>query len=323
MASITESGSRKYSGRVDRPWGRFGAVISGLAFLAFGTFLIAALTSHDPGDPSWNQAIDAPVRNLMGTGGARLSDVLLQWLGFAAWLLPLMLLDWAVRCIGGRGLRRLWLKLILAAPLLVAGALAISILPAPAGWPLKAGLGGVIGKLGRDGFAHISVAPPLSAMAAAVLVALLLLYWIGLPALSLMPRPAAAKKHYVRPQSRLRAAQVEDDEDAIDDDEIDDEDAPAKPSLLARARALIPSWPRKTASGEDGVVMRQRREPSLGGIVDDDEDEIEDIKLPPARRSAVSVDMPRRPKKREQQRQSSLDLGHAGEHLLPPLEMLE
>src|SRR5580693_8414962 len=99
MASISDS-SRRYTGRAQRPWGRFGVVACGFAFLAFGAFLIAALTSHDPGDPSWNQAIDAPVRNLMGTGGARLSDVLLQWLGFAAWLLPLMLLDWAVRCIG-------------------------------------------------------------------------------------------------------------------------------------------------------------------------------------------------------------------------------
>ena len=78
MASITESGGRKYSGRVERPWGRFGSIVTGFAFLAFGAFLIAALTSHDPGDPSWNQAIDAPVRNLMGTGGARLSDVLLN-----------------------------------------------------------------------------------------------------------------------------------------------------------------------------------------------------------------------------------------------------
>ena len=72
------------------------------------------------------------------------------------------------------------------------------------------------------------------------------------------------------------------------------------------------------------ALTRERREPSLGGMVDDDdEDPIEDIKLPPARRLAVSVDMPRKPKKREQQRQTSLDLGHAGEHLLPPLDMLD
>ena len=226
MASITDSG-RKYSSRDQRRWGRFAILTAGLVCLALGAFLIAALTSHDPGDPSWNQSINANAKNLMGLAGARTSDLLLQWLGFAAWLLPLVLIDWAVRCIGGRGLRRFWLKLIVASPLLVAGALAISILPAPTGWPLKAGLGGVVGKLGRDGFAHISVAPPLSAMAAAVLVALLLLYWIGLPALSFVPRTAAAKKRYVRPQSRLRAQAGDDEDDIDEDDAIDDEDAPA------------------------------------------------------------------------------------------------
>ncbi|HLI21680.1 MAG TPA: DNA translocase FtsK 4TM domain-containing protein [Stellaceae bacterium] len=316
MASITDS-SRKYSGRVDRPWGRFGTVAAGLAFLACGAFLIAALTSHDPGDPSWNQAIDAPVRNLMGTDGARMSDLLLQWLGMGSWLLPLMLIDWAVRCIGGRGLKRFWLKLVLMPPLLFAAALAISILPVPVSWPLKAGLGGVVGKLSRDGFAHISVAPPLSAMAAAALVALLLLYWIGLPAL--VTRRAETKKRYVRPQTRFRAAEPDDDDE---EDEIDD-DAAAKPSLVARARALLPAWPRKAADDDEGSLSRERREPSLGGFVDDDDDAIEDIKLPPARRSAVAVDLPKKPKKREQQRQTSLDLGHAGEHLLPQLELLD
>src|SRR5579875_370518 len=316
MASITDS-SRKYSGRVDRPWGRFGTVAAGLAFLACGAFLIAALTSHDPGDPSWNQAIDAPVRNLMGTDGARMSDLLLQWLGMGSWLLPLMLIDWAVRCIGGRGLKRFWLKLVLMPPLLFAAALAISILPVPVSWPLKPGLGGVVGKLSRDGFAHISVAPPLSAMAAAALVALLLLYWIGLPAL--VTRRAETKKRYVRPQTRFRAAEPDDDDE---EDEIDD-DAAAKPSLVARARALLPAWPRKAADDDEGSLSRERREPSLGGFVDDDDDAIEDIKLPPARRSAVAVDLPKKPKKREQQRQTSLDLGHAGEHLLPQLELLD
>ena len=318
MASITNSG-RKYSSRDQRRWGRFAILTLGLICLALGAFLIAALTSHDPGDPSWNQSINGTAKNLMGLPGARISDLLLQWLGFAAWLLPLVLIDWAVRCIGGRGLKRFWLKLAVLPPLLLAAPLAISIVPPPAGWPLKVGVGGVIGKLGRDGFAHISIAPPLAAMAAALVVALLLLYLMGLSALSFMPRGAADKKRYVRPQNR-RAIEEDEDEDDLD------EDAASKPGLLARARFLLPtlSLPWKRGGDVDLALTRERREPSLGGIAggDDTDEEVEDIKLPPVRRS-VSVDMPKKAKKREAQRQALLDLGPSGEHLLPSLELLD
>jgi len=326
MASITDSG-RKYSSRDQRSWGRFAILTSGLVCLALGAFLIAALTSHDPGDPSWNQSINRAAKNLMGLPGARISDLLLQWFGFAAWLLPLVLIDWAVRCIGGRGLKRFWLKLAVLPPLLLAAPLAISIVPPPASWPLKVGLGGVIGKLGRDGFAHISIAPPLSAMAAAVVVALMLLYLMGLSALSFAPRTAeGGKKRYVRPQNR-RVVEEEDDEEEDEDER--DEDTAAKPSLIARARGLLPAVqiPWKRGDEDDVALARERREPSLraiaGGRADDDEvDEAEDIKAPPVRRS-VAVDMPKKAKKREAQRQALLDLGPSGEHLLPSLDLLD
>jgi S-DNA-T family DNA segregation ATPase FtsK/SpoIIIE len=317
MASITESG-RKYSSGDKRSWTRFAVLTSGLACLALGTFLIGALISHDPGDPSWNQSINRSAMNLMGLPGARVSDLLLQWIGFAAWLLPLVLIDWAVRCIGGRGLKRFWLKLAVLPPLLLAAPLAISIVPPPAGWALKVGLGGVIGKLGRDGFAHINIAPPLAAMAAAIVVALMLLYLMGLPALAFTPRAGEGKKHYVRPQNR-RDFENEDEADALD------EDAAAKPGLIARLRGLLPPphLPWKRGGDSDAPLSRDRREPSLAGIAGDDEDgPLEDIKLPPVRRSAVPVDMPKKAKKREAQRQALLDLGPSGEHLLPELELL-
>src|SRR5215469_6801519 len=319
MASITDSG-RKYSARDQRSWGRFAVVICGLVCLALGAFLIGSLISHDPADPSWNQSINRTAKNLMGLPGARISDLLLQWTGFAAWLLPLVLVDWAVRCIGGRGLKRFWLKLAVAPLLLLTAPLAISIVPPPAGWPLRVGLGGVIGKLGSDGFAHINIGPPLSAMAAAVVVALMLLYLIGLPALSLVPRAAQGKKRYVRPQNR-RALEDEDE----DDEDAFGEESPAKPGLIARARGLLPSpaLPWKRGNDDEGALGRERREPLLGGIAggDDEDEAAPDIKLPPVRRSAVPVDMPKKAKKREAQRQALLDLGPTGEHLLPELEL--
>ncbi len=111
MASITDSGrtGRKYSARQPRSWGRFAVLTCGAICLALGAFLIAALISHDPTDPSWDQSINSVAKNLMGLPGARIADLLLQWFGLAAWLLPLVLIDWAVRCLGGRGLKRFWL----------------------------------------------------------------------------------------------------------------------------------------------------------------------------------------------------------------------
>ncbi|HEY1504492.1 MAG TPA: DNA translocase FtsK 4TM domain-containing protein, partial [Stellaceae bacterium] len=319
MASITDSG-RKYSARDQRSWGRFALLTCGLICLALGAFLIGSLISHDPGDPSWNQSINAPAKNLMGLAGARVADLLLQWLGFAAWLLPLVLIDWAVRFVGGRGLKRFWLKLAVLPPLLLAAPLAISVVPPPAGWPLKVGLGGVIGKLGRDGFAHISIAPPLSAMAAAIVVALMLVYLMGWSALNFVPRATESKKRYVRPQNRRIE---EDDED--DGGEDFDEDS-AKPGLIARVRGLLPAphLPWQKGDEDDDALARERREPLLGGGAGNDEEEqVEDIKLPPVRRS-VAVDLPKKAKKRETQRQAALDLGpSAGEHLLPSLELLD
>ena len=37
---------------------------------------------------------------------------------------------------------------------------------------------------------------------------------------------------------------------------LDDDDAPAKPSLVARARALLPSWPRKSAAAATMALSR-------------------------------------------------------------------
>src|SRR5579864_3718800 len=197
MVSITEV-TRKYVGSSTSAWRRFLLTVSGLGVLATAAWVTAAIATYDRGDPSWNQSISAVARNAMGMPGARLSDALLQWFGISAWLLPLVLFDWSARLLLGRGHRRLWLKITLLPVLLPATSLAVSLVPPPAFWTLKSGLGGAIGKLARDGFAHINVAPPLAAMAAAALVALLLLYVFGWSFVSAAPREAP-KKRYVRP----------------------------------------------------------------------------------------------------------------------------
>jgi len=113
--------------------------------LVAALLLALALATYDRADPSWDHAVAGPVANAVGMAGARGADVLLQALGLGAWLLPIVLLDWSVRLLLGRGLARLWLRLIVLVPMLAAASMALAIFPAPARWPLASGLGGALG----------------------------------------------------------------------------------------------------------------------------------------------------------------------------------
>jgi DNA segregation ATPase FtsK/SpoIIIE, S-DNA-T family len=262
---------------------------AGLALLVGAVLLALALASYDRADPSWNHAVDGAATNALGLVGARLADALLQMLGLGASLLPLILLDWAGRLMLGRGLRRLWLRLLLLPPMLAAAALALSIFPAPARWPIAAGLGGAIGRLGRNGLDALNLAPPLAAMAAAALVGLSLLYVMGFS-------PAVAAR-----AAAARETQAE----------------PKRPSLLARARARIAAWRQAAAAIDTSLPLR--REPSLAQATPGPEAE----EKPALPRRAAAIDVPPRARKRaDPARQASLDFRGADEHPLPPLDLL-
>ena len=65
-----------------------------IAYSLAAMFLLIALLSHSPSDPSWTTGVgeDAEIANAVGTSGAWVSDVLLQVLGLLAYALPLFLL---------------------------------------------------------------------------------------------------------------------------------------------------------------------------------------------------------------------------------------
>jgi S-DNA-T family DNA segregation ATPase FtsK/SpoIIIE len=261
----------------------------GLALLLAAMLIALAFLTYDHADPSWNHAVDGPVRNALGASGARLSDAVLQGLGLGAWLLPLILLDWAVRLMLGRGLDRVWLRLLLLPPMLAAAALALSIFPAPARWPIAAGLGGAFGRLGKEALDRANLAPPLAAMAAAALVGLMLLYVMGFS-------PAAAARALVAREPRERT----------------------RPPLFARLGAWLATW-RRAAAAID-VRLPIRREPRLEAAA---EAGVDEAPSPPAQpRRTAAVDVPRARRRAEPVRQASLDLRTAGEHLLPPVDLL-
>ncbi|HUZ72531.1 MAG TPA: DNA translocase FtsK 4TM domain-containing protein [Stellaceae bacterium] len=269
---------------------------AGLALFVAAVLLALALATYSSADPSWDNAVDAPVLNALGPAGARLSDALLQGLGLGAWLLPPILFDWAVRLLLGRGLQPLWLRLAVLPPMLAAAALALSIFPAPSRWPVAAGLGGAAGRLGKTALDAANLAPPLAAMAAAGLVGLMLFYVMG------FSLAAAARVLAVGEPAA----------------------GPARPGRIARLRARIADW-RKAAAAID-ANLPLRREPHLdapAAAADAAPEAAPEAEDAPAPRRAAAVDLPQRARRRaDPARQASLDLRKAGEHLLPPLELL-
>ncbi len=183
--------ARGFGQRVNRQVDSWNAMVAafkrrlleglGSALILICFLIVLALLTYDPADPSFNTAADATPANFLGRDGALVADLLLQSLGLAAFLVPLILLGWAFRLLLQRPLRRMPRRLLMVIPALVLGALACSVLRAQP-IPLPAGAGGAIGwELLRQvrgmGFGGIEL--PL-AMGAAALVALLLLSIIGL-----------------------------------------------------------------------------------------------------------------------------------------------
>ena len=119
--------------------------VMGLVLIAVALLLTVALASWSVQDPSLSHATKAPVRNLLGSGGAIVADLLMQLLGIAAIALVAPIAVWGWRLMTHRALHRERIRLAIwiFAMLLAAGAAAC--LPRSAAWPLPAGLGGVVG----------------------------------------------------------------------------------------------------------------------------------------------------------------------------------
>ena len=287
MVSI-DAGRSRARPREGIHWPRLAVRLIGLLVLLAALFIGLALASYDRHDPSWNHAVAGPVTNLMALPGAQLADALLQAFGAAAVLVPLFLADWSARLMTGYGLRRFWLKLLLAPWAVPLAALALSILPAPWWWPIRSGIGGFVGQLARQGAGQLNIAPPLSAMAAAALVGTILLYVFG---------PSASARAALTPREKPRTWRAR------------------LFGWLPRPR--LPRWRRVAVDHPVALETGPRREPLLldatGAESFDDEPEM------PPRRSA-SVDLPPRERKIKRLRQTSLALD--ADQVLPSLELL-
>jgi S-DNA-T family DNA segregation ATPase FtsK/SpoIIIE len=141
----------------------------GAALIVLGLALLLSFLTASAGDPSFNRAVDQPVRNLMGPIGAYVADFALQGLGLGVFILFAAPMAWGWRLIRDRALPRWWLRLALVPLAALLLAMAAAGLPradvaqvtagAPstvAAWPWKAGLGGFAGHLLIDGTAGLN-----------------------------------------------------------------------------------------------------------------------------------------------------------------------
>lgn len=117
----------------------------GLGVMSLAGVFALALATYNPDDPSLSTSTAAAPENLMGIGGATVSDVFLQAVGLSSFALILVFLAWSWRLMTHQNMASFWLQAVLLPLGLVFFAIAWAIVPATESWPVLAGFGGVLG----------------------------------------------------------------------------------------------------------------------------------------------------------------------------------
>ena len=124
-------------------------LVWGIVFAVVALAIALSLWSYNIGDPSLFSATTQPPMNLLGSGGAIISDALIRYTGLGAWALVLFFGVWAIRFMFGLGEMRIWARLVLALPALAFAPVFASLHAVYDGWPLSgSGLGGTLGDTG-------------------------------------------------------------------------------------------------------------------------------------------------------------------------------
>ncbi len=130
----------------------------GLALLVAGGLLALSLLTYSPADPSFNTVGGAtglhPAHNWTGLIGAYMSDLLLQVLGVAVFLVPLLLLRIGISWMRSRSVGSSSTKFIGVALWLVFAPAAIALLPFNVLWHNAVPIMGVEGRLLSEAMIH-------------------------------------------------------------------------------------------------------------------------------------------------------------------------
>jgi S-DNA-T family DNA segregation ATPase FtsK/SpoIIIE len=130
----------------------------GFLLLVSALLLFLALASYSPLDPSLDTA-GAPLatratRNWIGLVGSYGSDLLLQLLGLAAFLLPLLLGTFGLRWFRSRKVESAGARLLGASSLVLFVAALLALLPGQLRWLRAVPIEGLVGRIAGDAMIH-------------------------------------------------------------------------------------------------------------------------------------------------------------------------
>jgi len=279
--------------------------IAGFVLIAAGVALTLALFSYSPADPSLSHATGGPVVNLMGRLGAIAADLLLQTVGLGAALIAVLCGAWGWRLLRAHHLPLWWLRVALMPLMVLLAAMAVSALPAPAGWPrpLDTGLGGVVGQLFLGSMTRNAAGFGLGAQLVAVTAA-------AMAGAALVFALAVTRGEW---RSLLQGLTI---------------GASVTSQALRRAAAWRPQFgdPAVARAATREAARRERREPSIDGegvpeIPVEAEPEVERVR--PAATELVVPRAAAEPAPRKAaKKQASLNLGTRDGYELPALDAL-
>ncbi|MCC3861684.1 FtsK/SpoIIIE family DNA translocase [Pseudemcibacter aquimaris] len=159
----------------------------GSALIALFVALVASFFTYDINDPSWNNVVEGDVTNILGQAGSHVSDIFMQTLGLASYILVLPLVTWGWRVMSLKGLPYIFMHLLMLPLLAMMAATAFSTIPPYETWPLgDVGLGGVMGNVLLDyvssfiAWTGISFYPVIIGVLFTILAAICFFYTSGL-----------------------------------------------------------------------------------------------------------------------------------------------
>jgi DNA segregation ATPase FtsK/SpoIIIE, S-DNA-T family len=130
----------------------------GFLVLVFALLLVLALVSYSPLDPSFNTAAtppaNRPAHNWIGVFGAVASDLTLQVLGVAAFLIPIYLVMYSVRWFRSRPINSPYAKTIGSLALLIFVAGLLGLPPWEFRWMGTIPAEGLLGRIVADSLIH-------------------------------------------------------------------------------------------------------------------------------------------------------------------------
>ena len=294
--------------------------VAGLALGGLAVIVGASLVTYSAADPSFNSANGAAPANLIGLPGAYGADLLLQWLGIGAGLLPLILGAWAWALLSHRGLSRRLLRFALAPLSVLLTAVGCASLGL-AEWPAAAGAGGAAGgilltqldSLGLSSLGLGSAGIATAGIGAVFLIAAALALAVALGVPWREWRVLLRSVYWLLRKAVLGVVCLARLGHGSAGERVEWEDRDADGEKPARAR-----WLRRGERPEPTAEQGLRREPSLLPAAPGEFGE------PPAEPTIVEKRRRKvKPGKREKkERQPALDLEDSGEYTLPALALL-